>query len=173
LNGIADPTLKRGKYAAGSDYFNPAPRVGFAWTPHFGESWIGKALGQGNDTVIRGSYDVTYYDEGTNMFSSTAGNNPGQSQQLLLGPGNGVVPGALTLQSPLPSLVAFPLTYKDVRSQSDFTFGTTGFSTMKDNLKMPYVQAWNVGIQREMAKGTVVEARYMAIAAPMSGAPTT
>jgi hypothetical protein len=111
--------------------------------------------------VVRGSYDVTYYDEGTNMFSSTAGNNPGQSQQLLLQPGLGFVPGSLTLQSPLPAFVAFPLTYQDVWPQSDFTFGTTGFQTMKDNLKMPYVQSWNIGVQRALSKDMVVEARYL------------
>ncbi|HYT77309.1 MAG TPA: hypothetical protein VEL79_21315, partial [Vicinamibacterales bacterium] len=162
LNGIANPTMHRGKYAAGTDYFNPAPRVGFAWTPHFSDkSWASRILGSTNETVIRGSYDVTYYDEGTNMFSSTAGNNPGQSQQLLLSPGIGFVPGSLTLQSALPPFVAFPLTYQDVWPQSDFTFGTTGFSTMKDNLKMPYVQSWNIGVQREISKSMVVEARYL------------
>jgi hypothetical protein len=162
LNGIANPTMNRGKYAAGTDYFNPAPRVGFAWTPRFSErSWAGKILGTGSQTVIRGSYDVTYYDEGTNMFSSTAGNNPGQSQQLLLSPGIGFAPGSLTMQSPLPPFSAFPLAYQDVWPQSDFTFGTTGFQTMKDTLRMPYVQAWNIGVQREITKSMVIEARYL------------
>ena len=41
-------------------------------------------FGTGDETVFRGGYDVTYFDEGTNMFASTAGNNPGQSQGLLL-----------------------------------------------------------------------------------------
>jgi hypothetical protein len=162
LNGVANPTMHRGKYAAGTDYFNPAPRVGFAWTPHFHDtSWAGRILGSTNETVIRGSYDVTYYDEGTNMFSSTAGNNPGQSQQWLLSPGIGFTPGSLTLQTPLPTFVTLPLKYQDVWPQSDFTFGTTGFSTMKDTLKMPYVQSWNIGVQREITKTMVVEARYL------------
>src|SRR6185436_1960131 len=110
----------------------------------------GRILGSGSQTVIRGSYDITYYDEGTNMFSSTAGNNPGQSQQLLLQPGLGFAPGSLTLQTPLPPFVAFPLAYQDVWNQSDFTFGTTGFSTLKDDLRTPYVQAWNIGVQRQI-----------------------
>jgi len=46
--------------------------------------------------------------------------------------------------------------------QSDFTFGTTGFSTMKDNLKLPSVQSFNIGVQREISKNTVVEARFLA-----------
>jgi hypothetical protein len=163
LNGIANPVLHRGKYGSKTDWVNPAPRVGFAWTPNFGEkSLVGRILGSGPQTVIRGSYDVTYYDEGTNMFSSTAGNNPGQSQGLLLQPGNGFTAGALTLQTPLPPFVAFPLNYTDVWPQSDFTFGSTGFSTMKDKLQLPSVQAFNIGVQREIFKNTVIEARFLA-----------
>ena len=163
LDGNPNPVMRRGKYAAKTDWINPAPRVGFAWTPNFEETGIlGKIFGTGDNTVIRGSYDVTYYDEGTLMFSATAGNNPGQSQQLLLAPGNGFAPGSLTLQTPLPPFVAFPLQYQDVWPQSDFTFGTTGFSTMKDDLKLPWVQAFNIGVQREIAKNTVIEARFLA-----------
>ena len=162
LNGEANPVMRSGKVAAGPDYVNPAPRVGFAWTPDFEEgSLAGRILGHGAQTVIRGSYDITYYDEGTNMFSGTAGNNPGQSQGLLLAPGNGFVPGQLTLQTPLPAFVSFPLQYQDTWPQSDFTFGTTGFSTMKDNLKLPSVQSFNIGVQREIIKNTVLEVRYL------------
>jgi hypothetical protein len=163
LNGIANPVMRRGKYGAKTDWVNPAPRVGFAWTPNFAErSLLARILGAGQETVIRGSYDITYYDEGTNMFASTAGNNPGQSQQLLLQPGNGFTAGQLTLQSPLPPFVAFPLAYQEVWPQSDFTFGTTGFQTMKDKLQLPSVQAFNIGVQREIFKNTVVEARFIA-----------
>ena len=60
--------------------------------------------------MFRGGYDLTYYDEGTNMFASTAGNNIGQSQTLLLQPGApGFTVGGLTLQTPLPPFVASPV----------------------------------------------------------------
>ena len=32
---------------------------------------------------------------------------------------------------------------------------------MKDDLQTPYVQAWNIGMQREIMKNTVLEARYL------------
>jgi hypothetical protein len=141
---------------------NPAPRLGFAWLPNFKGGILAKIFGTGADTVFRGSYDITYYDEGTNMFAATAGNNPGQSQGLLLTPGApGFAPGGLTLQSALPPFVASPPEYKDVWSQSDFTFGSTGMSTMNPDLKTPSVQAWNIGVQRQIMKNTVVEARYL------------
>jgi hypothetical protein len=163
LNGIDDPVLRRGKYAAKADWNNFAPRVGFAWTPNFKEGGLlSKLFGRGEETVFRGGYDITYFDEGTNMFASTAGNNPGQSQSLLLTPGApGFVPGGLTLQSPLPPFVAQPAAYKDVWNQSELTFGTTGIQTMSDDLKTGYVHTWNIGVQRLLMKDTVVEVRYL------------
>jgi hypothetical protein len=162
LNGVANPVLQRGTVAAKADLVNPAPRAGFAWTPNFAGGFLGRLFGTGPASVIRGGYDLTYYDEGTNMFASTSGNNPGQGQSLDLRPGfPGFAPGGLTLQSALPPFVVFPPTYSDTYPQSLFTFGTTNFRTMKDDLRTPYVQSWNVGVQRELAKNTVVEMRYV------------
>lgn len=163
LSGNNDPVLTRGKKAGGVDWVNPAPRVGFAWAPHFEEKgFLAKIFGTGDEAVIRGSYDITYYDEGTNMFSATAGNNAGQAQALVLQPGfPGFTAGGLSLQSALPPFVATPAVYKDVWSQSEFTFGGTGLATMKNDLKMPSVQAWNIGVQREIMKNTVLEVRYV------------
>ncbi len=162
LNGVQNPTLSRGFHATSTDYINPAPNAGFAWTPVFHQGLMGRLFGTDQKTVIRGNYALTYYDEGTNFFSSTPGNNPGQSQSLNLLPGSaGFAPGQLSLQSTLPPLTAFPSTYQNVFNQADFTFGSTNFGTMKGDLKTPYVQSWNVGIQRELAKNTVIEVRYV------------
>jgi hypothetical protein len=162
LNGVANPTLRRGKYAAKADWNNWAPRAGFAWTPNFEDGVLAAIFGKGNNTVIRGGYDITYFDEGTNMFASTAGNNPGQSQSLLLTPGApGFTPGGLTLQSPLPPFVAQPAVYREEYAEAELTFGTTGLQTMRDDLDTGYVQAWNIGVQRELMKNTVIEVRYL------------
>jgi hypothetical protein len=160
LDGVQQPVIRRGKYAAGIDYMNLAPNVGFAWTPNLTGGWLSRILGAGNDTVVRGNYSLTFYDEGTNMFAFNAGSNPGYGQVLRLQPGIGFQPGQLTLQSPLPPFVAFPERYQDVFPQSDFTF-SNNFRTMKDDLETPYVHSWNIGLQRQIAKGTVIEARYL------------
>jgi len=162
LNGVADPVMRRGKAASAADLVNPAPNVGFAWTPNADRGFLGRLLGNNNKSVIRGGFARNYYDEGTNFFSSIPGNNPGQQQSLDLRPGvaPGFAPGGLTLQSPLPPFVAFPLAYGDTFKQADFTFSNS-FGTMKDRLQMPYVQSWNIGIQREIGAKTVVEARYL------------
>ncbi len=162
LNGVQNPVLERAKVAAKADLVNPAPRAGFAWTPQFESGILAKLFGKGPESVIRGGYDLTYYDEGTNMFASTSGNNPGQGQSLDLRPGfPGFAPGGLTLQSSLPPFVVFPPTYSDTYPESLFTFGSTNFRTMKDDLRTPFVQSWNIGVQRELAKNTVAEIRYL------------
>jgi hypothetical protein len=96
------------------------------------------------------------------MFASTAGNNPGQSQGLLLQPGApGFAVGQLSLQSPLPPFVASPASYREVIPQSEITFGGGSINSMRENMKTRFVQAWNIGVQRLIAKNTVIEVRYV------------
>jgi hypothetical protein len=161
LGGVANPVLRPGKHAYNADLINPAPNFGFSWNPRFDRGILNRIFGSGQKTVVRGGYGINYYDEGTMMFSSNLGNNPGQTQTLDLQPGfSGFEPGDLTLQSALPAFSAFPLEYKNVFNQSDFTF-SRGFAGMDRNLRTPYVQQWNFGIQREVMRNTVVEARYL------------
>jgi hypothetical protein len=162
LDGVQNPVMTRGKVASKADVINPAPNVGFAWTPSAERGFLGRLIGRNNKSVIRGGFARNYYDEGTNFFSSLPGSNPGQQQSLDLRPGvaPGFLPGGLTLQSPLPPYIAFPPSYTSTFNQADFTF-SNGFSTMKGNLRTPYVQSWNIGLQREIGSKTVVEARYL------------
>jgi hypothetical protein len=161
LNGVQTPTISRGKTAYKTDWNNFAPNVGFAWTPMAKDGLLAKIVGTGRDSVIRGSYSLSYYDEGTNMFAFNPGSNPGLGQALRLQPGIGFQPGQLTLQTPLPPFVAFPEAYKEVFPQSDFTFSNS-IRTMDGNLQSPYVQSFNIGFQRQVMKDTVVEARFVA-----------
>jgi hypothetical protein len=159
LNGVQNPVFTRGKVAAGTDWLNLAPRVGFAWTPHFGDSLWGKIFGRGEETVFRGGYDLTYFDEGTNMFASTAGNNTGHSQVRLATAGTNF-PIGNTLQSPMPTLIYTPAAYQEVLNQSEITF-VNGLGSMYSDLRTGYVNAWNIGVQRQIAKDTVIEVRYV------------
>jgi hypothetical protein len=160
LNGVQNPVFARGKTAAPTDWLNLAPRVGFAWTPHFESGLMATIFGKGDETVIRGGWDITYFDEGTNMFASTAGNNTGQSQALVASAGTQFAPGSLTLQSPLPPFQASPAAYQEVWNQSEIAF-VNGLGSMFSGLETGYVKAWNIGVQRQVAKDTVLEVRYL------------
>src|SRR6185503_16826854 len=144
LNGVQNPVFARGKKAAPTDKLNLAPRAGFAWTPHFEGGLVAKIFGKGDETVFRGGFDVTYFDEGTNMFASTAGNNTGQSQALVATAGTQFPVGSLTLQSPLPPFQASPTTYQEVWSQAEIAF-VNGLGSMLSGLETGYVKAWNIG----------------------------
>lgn len=168
LSGITDPVNKVGQHASTADLFNLAPNFGFAWQPKLDAGPLGKILGSGK-TVIRGGAGVIFYDEGSNFFASNPGSNPGKTQSLLIRAGQ-EAPFGTNLQSTLPAFAAFPAAFVQTFRQADFTGAsysgtyisqTATFSTMMPHLKAPYILNWNFGIQRELAKNTVLEVRYV------------
>src|SRR5215471_3910362 len=162
LSGNNDPLNLVGQHVAKARLNNLGPNLGFAWNPK-GEKGFREKL-FGSSTVIRGGFGIVYYDEGSQMFADGAGNNPGKLQTLQLVPGVNGVPFGLTLQSPLPTnFTAFPGAYSTTFHQADFTFGNT-FQTMAPNLRTPYTENWNFGIQREVTRNTVLEVRYVGTA---------
>ena len=91
----------------------------------------------------------------------SAGNNPGQSQGLLLSPGARVPCRHAEPADSAPAVRRFAAAYREDIPQSEFTFGATGLNAMSPDLKMGAVQAWNFGVQRLIAKNTVLEVRYV------------
>jgi hypothetical protein len=158
LSGNNNPVNLVGQHVANARLDNVAPNLGFAWNPRGEKGFFGKVLNR--STVIRGGFSMVYYDEGTQMFAAGAGNNPGKLQSLQIVPGQNGVPFGLTLQSPLPAFTSFPGAYATTFHQADFTFGNT-FQTMAPNLRTPYTENWNFGVEREIMKDTVLEARYV------------
>jgi hypothetical protein len=159
LNGVADPQLTVRPYTYSGDKINPAPNFGFAWNPKPEGGFLGRILGA--KTVIRGSYGINYYDEGLNTISNRVTANPGTTQAISLTPGTpGFQPGGLNFTSQLPAFAVNPASFSFPLPQSQFTF-VSGLQTTKPELRTPYVQNWNLGVQREIRAGLVVEARYV------------
>ncbi len=159
LSPNQNPVLTQQAAAYGADYKQPSPNFGFAWNPKYSDGWLGALLGHG--TVIRGSYAVNFYQEGMNAISNVMSDNPGDIQSETLSPGQpGFVAGGLTVSSPTPALNVNPSAFAATLPESDFTFGSSLYG-INPNLRQPYVQNWTFGIQRELAKSTVFEARYV------------
>lgn len=162
LNGTLTPMLSSVKNPYNADLLNPAPNVGFAWNPAGGDGLFGKLLGS-RKTVLRGAYSITYYNEGMNAISNVLSSNKGTTQSLSAVPGGAGFPlSGLNLASTAPSLSVFPSSYGFPLPESDFTFA--GFNTMyyvNPNLASPYVQNWNIGVQRELPSRVVLEVRYI------------
>ena len=136
-----------------NDRNNFAPAVGLSWSL----PWGGK-----DKTVLRAGYGMSYqgaasYNAGLNVAS---GNNPGLSfnQSLTsLGLGNRFFNFASPdLPIPVPAPVGVkPLTPQGLYTRTD---PLVGFDDHRVN---PYVQNFNLEIQRELAKNLTLEARYI------------
>jgi len=116
-----------------SDKNNFAPRLGLAWT-----------LGQKGETVVRAGYGV-YFDQSS--LAPSEGlyfNSPFFNFNLFF-----TIPNVLTLSlnDPFPSFFPVPL------PKSAFGF--------QRDLRTPYLQHWNVSVQRELGKSRVFELAYV------------
>jgi hypothetical protein len=151
------PAITQRSVTYAPDRVNPAPNLGIAWNP------------RGGKTVIRANYGISYFDEGLNV-DYWVNTNAGNWRSVSAAPGTEYAPGGLTLQSPDPRFLVAPSTFNPPFSERQFAFQNynVGTTAGKSNgpgklptLRNPYVQTWNIGIQREIAKDTVLEVRYV------------
>jgi hypothetical protein len=141
------PTLK------GNDLNNFAPAVGIAWNL----PWFGKGK-----TVLRSGYGISYGGALRNFITvdTTVGLVPGIN---IVGSGNTgltYTPPTYTSISTMTLPVPFPT---GTPTTAPFLVPTTDRSQTIStyNRVAPYTQNWNIEIQREMARNTTVEIRYV------------
>ena len=169
LSGNNNPTVKVGVTPYKTDWRNFAPNAGFAWNPGRMKGLLGKLLGD-SKSVIRGSYGLVVYDEGTQFFAANLGPNAGKTiGATTLRPGQ-TGQTALPAFYTLSDIVANPLNassfafatadYKTVINQADQTF-VRNINGFDPNLRAPYTVNYTLGVQRELWKGNVLEVRYV------------
>jgi Carboxypeptidase regulatory-like domain len=142
------------------DANNLAPSIGISWSPKFEHSLLKRIFGEGDKTVFRGAYAISYVSGGFADFNGIWNGNPGLSSPIGARAGTEFPAGSLLLRDPaisekllrpLPTL-SFPI---------PASVGIPAFD-FDPNLTAPYVQSWNFSIQRELTKDMVFEARYVA-----------
>ncbi|MBS1859375.1 MAG: carboxypeptidase regulatory-like domain-containing protein [Acidobacteria bacterium] len=160
LTGSA-PTFVSG---AGRNYTVPAqwaPSVGLAWQVPQMSGILGKIFGQHDGaSVIRAGYSLSTIREGQNLFISIWGSNQGVTQDAsvsnALTPADFGAAGSVLFRNTLPTrsglltTPAYPIPAQFSNSVNDFL----------PNLKLGYVQSWNIGWQRELGQNMVFEARF-------------
>jgi hypothetical protein len=136
-----------------------SPSVGLAWLLPKESGLLAWVLGK-SGSVLRAGYAISTLREDAGTFT-VWNNNQGRTITLNVDPTNqpGVfgAPGSVLFRnSTLPSRVApttpsFPLALAAGNNVADFD----------PNLRTGYVQSWNLGLQRELTRDTVLEVRYV------------
>jgi hypothetical protein len=133
-------------------FYNPdknnfAPNFSFSWDP-FG----------GGRTAVRGGYSINFVIDSliqATENSAIDGNDGLTAVQQLTGL-NGTVSGGGIVPINTPAF-RVPRTLADQRQLNQ---NPTIF-TIDPNLRTPYVQQWNLGVEREVFRNTVAEIRYV------------
>ena len=142
-----------------TDWNNFAPSFGFAYSPDWKNGWLRRAFGASGQSVIRGGYSIAFVREGLSVVTGPLSGHPGGNVAISQIAGLDFAPGTLfrnRASLPAPSFPSTP-TYPIVGNKFD---GATP-SAFDPNLKTGYVQSWTFGVQRELSKDMVFEARYV------------
>jgi hypothetical protein len=136
------------------------PTVGFAWQVPAMNGILGWLFGNHQGaSVLRAGYSINTIREGTETMTSIYGSNPGNTVNASVdpvnypqyfGPAGSVTLGPNMPIQPTPTAPVFPMSPS----------ATSSINAFDPNLKMGYVQSWNLGFEREVGKDNVVEVRY-------------
>ena len=167
FNPGVSPGAKPAEYTVASpgekfyktDWNNFAPSIGFAYSPNWNNSFLGRLFGESGQSVIRAGYSMAFIREGMGAVTQPVQGHPGGTINLFNIAGVDYAPG--TLLTDIGSIAPLPFpaqpTYPVVGNAFDFASP----SAFDPNLKTGYVQSWTIGFQRELNKDTVFEARYV------------
>jgi len=165
LGGVQNPVFTAKQHVYHTSWVNPEPAIALAWSPQ-AEGFLGKIFPK-NKTVIRAGWSLRNYQEGQQNFWAY-GSNQGlfffQQGSLTPDPSGApgtYQPGTLFLGQPLPAYNRTPAQWSSTVPASALSFGGNSFFGMNPNIREPYVESWNFGVQRELGSGTALEVRYV------------
>ncbi|HSE18439.1 MAG TPA: TonB-dependent receptor [Pyrinomonadaceae bacterium] len=144
-NALIEPVTGGGRQLYKDDWNNFAPSFSFAWDPF-----------KDGKTSVRGGYGISYVIDNNITTIDNAANRGGFSRTVTLDDLSGTIGGGVP-GIEVPTLT-FPFRARDI-----FTTTDPGFAifTIDPDLATPYVQQWNLGVQREVLGDMVAEVRYV------------
>jgi hypothetical protein len=141
-----------------NDWNNFAPFIGLAWSPNFKDGFLHTIFGSPGRSSVRLGYSISYLHDGFTTISNALGvgtTNPGLIQTAANNTPTGVLTaGGVPLTTPTFTI---PITDR----QNFLTNSGNGIWAIDPNLKIPYVQQWNIGYEREIFPNTALEVRYV------------
>jgi hypothetical protein len=154
------------------DFNNFQPRVAFAWSPNFGENFLGSLLGNKGNSVIRGGFSitndyfgqqlaVTFNSQNTLGFASSQ-TIPANTYNVTTRPAPLFTGFGMDIRS-LPNITVPPaLTFPQQRPANN---ARRIESSLDSTLQSPINYSWNVSFQRDLPHGMVFETAYVGRAA--------
>jgi outer membrane receptor protein involved in Fe transport len=142
------------------DKNNFAPRIGFAWSPRFGDGSVSRMLfGESDATVIRGGFSIAYepafYNIALNVstaapmvFLNTINNNASLTAPLFRLPSN---PTGETVRTSLGSFL----------QRNTFDPRLLTQTQVGEDFHSPFSRQWSLGVQRQVNRNNVFEIRYV------------
>jgi len=141
-----------------TDRNNFAPTMSIAWTPNFQTGLLNRFFGNTGQSVIRAGYSAAFVREGLGNITQVVSANPGGTLTL----SSDVDAGSLSFGTLFRNRAALtPPTFQDTPTYPFAVQAGDGIGGFDPNLKTGMVHSWNIGLQREIFKDTVVEARYV------------
>lgn len=158
-----------------ADKNNWAPRLGFAWSPRFGDGGLAKLLfGENDATVVRGGFSMAYDPAFYNILLNVSTSAP----TVFL---NNIVNTCTTDPTPLvpgcqaADIRAFPAfrlpsnpTGEVVRTALGSFFQKNTFdprflaqTQVGSDFHSPHSKQWSFGVQRQINRNNVAEVRYV------------
>jgi hypothetical protein len=136
-----------------SDGNNLAPRLGFAWSPNFGDGKFAKFLFGGKDkTVIRGGFSIAYDAVFYNIMLNISTSAP----TVIL---DTFVPTTGMPANPIGSAVRQAYSANLRRNTFDPRF--LAQTEVSSDFHSPYSMQYSIGIQRQINDSNVFEIRYV------------
>ncbi len=166
LGGVQNPVLQAREYAYQNYYVTPQPEIGLAWNPRHVSGLLAKLTGDGN-TVIRAGYMLRRFTEPQQYYWDAASNYGfGFHQYYYLHPSTSGAtgtfqPGSLALGNSLPPFGYDITKFTGTFPESGQTFLGHNVNGMNFNIPQPYVQQWNLGIQRQFGQNNVLSVGYI------------
>lgn len=154
LNVLNDPNAVldfagqgTGRAFLAKDLNNWAPNFSFAWDPF-----------KSGKTSIRGGFAISYAidNNATVLNNSSVGGNAGLQSTATITTLTGTVSGGGIITVPTPAFKV-PRTLLDQLTLSQ----TPTLFTTEFNLKTPYAEQWNFGVEREIFKDTALSVGYV------------
>ena len=154
------------------DFNNFQPRVAFAWSPSFGDNFLGSILGNKGSSVIRGGFSIT-----NDYFGQQLAVTFNSQNQLGFASSQTISANTYNVTTrPAPPFTGFGMNIRMLQGiiiPPDLTFPQQRSSnnsrriesSLDSTLQSPVNYSWNVSFQRDMPHGMVFETAYVGRAA--------